>query len=283
MDGIPDSYTTREILVNFQSAGNESSGRYRQHGLDQASQPAVVRLFQFPETQDPAHARGADRAGSLSSAVERIRAAILLSRPGTRAQAGLAAAGLAQSVGGAARVRQFSGDALAIRRGRDPGNVPGRRFRTGRTRGRSAPDHILRFRTDPAAAGIHESGGRVGKDRGKSPAWCTRQFPMASAGWRPTKCTRAEFTICWSTIRNYGAADFAEDPEAWGLKLIGRSGEAGCTGPSGDAAISGHRRRPIQHHGADRGRDRPRAGNRTSGTLAITRRRAKAGGNSSRR
>ena len=49
MDGIPDSYTTHEILVSFQSASNQALADTVNMGWYEASQPAEARVFQFPE------------------------------------------------------------------------------------------------------------------------------------------------------------------------------------------------------------------------------------------
>jgi hypothetical protein len=47
--GIPDSYTTHQILVSFQSAANESLTDSFNMGWDEATQAGVIRIFQFPE------------------------------------------------------------------------------------------------------------------------------------------------------------------------------------------------------------------------------------------
>jgi hypothetical protein len=49
MDGIPDSYTTHEILVSFQSAGNQALADTVNMGWFEATQPALGKVFPFPE------------------------------------------------------------------------------------------------------------------------------------------------------------------------------------------------------------------------------------------
>jgi len=47
--GIPDSYTTHEILVSYHSAGNETLTDTINMGWSDGFQPSVARIFQFPE------------------------------------------------------------------------------------------------------------------------------------------------------------------------------------------------------------------------------------------
>ncbi len=49
MTGIPDSYTTHEILVGFQSAGNQALTDTVNMGWAEGFQPSVGQVFQFPE------------------------------------------------------------------------------------------------------------------------------------------------------------------------------------------------------------------------------------------
>jgi hypothetical protein len=49
MTGIPDSYTTHEILVSFQSAGNQTLSDTLNMGWSEMLQPAVALVFHFPE------------------------------------------------------------------------------------------------------------------------------------------------------------------------------------------------------------------------------------------
>jgi hypothetical protein len=49
MDGVPDSYTTHEILVSFQSAGTQSLADTVNMGWAQDSQPGGGQTFRFPE------------------------------------------------------------------------------------------------------------------------------------------------------------------------------------------------------------------------------------------
>jgi hypothetical protein len=51
MGGLPDSYTTHEILVSFQSASNQALSDTVNMGWADGFQPAVGRVFQFPERQ----------------------------------------------------------------------------------------------------------------------------------------------------------------------------------------------------------------------------------------
>ncbi len=49
MTGLPDAYTSHEILVSFQSARNQVLADTVNMGWDDALQPTVRRVFQFPE------------------------------------------------------------------------------------------------------------------------------------------------------------------------------------------------------------------------------------------
>ncbi len=49
MTGIPDAYTTHEILVSFQSAGNQALTDTVNMGWAEGFQPTVGEVFQFPE------------------------------------------------------------------------------------------------------------------------------------------------------------------------------------------------------------------------------------------
>jgi hypothetical protein len=49
-NGLPDSYTTHEILVSFQSASNEDLSDILNMGWDDGIQPSRRRIFKFPGT-----------------------------------------------------------------------------------------------------------------------------------------------------------------------------------------------------------------------------------------
>jgi hypothetical protein len=49
MSGVADSYTTHEVLVSFQSAGNQAVADTVSMGWDTGLQPSVRRVFRFPE------------------------------------------------------------------------------------------------------------------------------------------------------------------------------------------------------------------------------------------
>jgi hypothetical protein len=48
--GVPDAYTSHEILVSYQAAFNETTADILNNGWIQNFQPRVLRIFAFPET-----------------------------------------------------------------------------------------------------------------------------------------------------------------------------------------------------------------------------------------
>ena len=62
VNGLPDAYTSREILVGFQSAFNDDMADIFNEGWDESRQPTRRRIFKFP-------ARSAHRVRVLETAV----------------------------------------------------------------------------------------------------------------------------------------------------------------------------------------------------------------------
>lgn len=219
MDGIPDSYTTHEILVSFRSASTETLADTVNMGWYQASQPAVANVFRFPEraVQRVRVVQTAQtRAGQQWSVHElRLydRGQELAPRPEWRLSA---------------RPNPWEAHFAFD-------NSPATRWRSGET---AAPGMYLE-----ADFGREESIDevRVITSADSQPAQAQLEAFRPGSGWQtiaaksgaapepvPADLRRmATYEMHRRGIHylmlydgNYGAQDFARDPDAWGLKLI---------------------------------------------------------------
>ena len=225
MDGIPNSYTAREILVNFQSASNESLSDTVNMGWNQASQPGVVRVFQFPEKQvrrlrvfQTAQARF-PQEWNVYELRFYYRGQELARRPEWRLRAWPNPWEVQLAFDNSLATRWRSGEVAA------PGMYLDADF------GRDESVDEVRLTTsydfEPFRMQV-ESMNPAGRwDKiGENPRMVYQAIPPSIRRMATYEMHARGIHYLLVFDRNYGAADFADDPEAWGLTLIGRSGEA---------------------------------------------------------
>ena len=228
MDGIPDAYTTHEILVNFQSAGNQTLADTVNMGWYEAAQPGTVRLFQFPERKarrmrvvQTAQApyprqwnvyelRFYDRGQELARRLEwRLQAwpnpwevqLAFDNSLATRWKSGETASpgmyvdvdfGREESVDEVRLITSYDFALTEVRlESLNPSNDPGGGWE-------QIADHA-RIMYNPIPKNIRRLA----------------TYEMFARGIR--------YLLIYDTT--YGATDFAADPEAWGLKLVSHAGE----------------------------------------------------------
>ena len=132
MNGMAEAYTSRDVLVSFQGAFNESLSDTVNMGWITEHYPTVLRSLKFPSTNHFACAPDANRNRRPGRAVEHPRSAILFQRPGASAQTRMAADGVSVSVGYSARLRQLPRHSMAKLGGGFPRHVRGRELRRAR-------------------------------------------------------------------------------------------------------------------------------------------------------
>jgi hypothetical protein len=225
MTGVPDSYTSHEILVSFQSAGNQALADTVNMGWNDDLQPAMARVFQFPE-------RKTRRMRVLQTAqaehpeqwnVHELRfydrGKELARRLDWRLRAWPNPWEVQLAFDNSLATRWRSGETAA------PGMYLdvdfGEQEAVDEVRLITSSDFVrIQFQLESAnpAGGWDEVAGNP------------RQVPLAV----PQNIRRmatyemhargVHYLLIYDS--NYGAEDFAEDPEVWGLKLIGRGYEA---------------------------------------------------------
>jgi hypothetical protein len=225
MTGMADAYTTHEILVSFQSAGNQALADTINMGWDEGLQPTVARVFRFHEIQ-------ARRMRVLQTAqaqhpeqwnVHELR----FFHQGKQ---------LARTA--AWRLRawpnpwevQFAFDNSLVTRWRS-GEVAFPGMYLEADFGKEELVDEVRLITSSDFEGIRlqlESlnvASRWDKIAGNPPLEAAAVPPdIRRLATQEMHARGIHNLLIYDT--NYGAADFARDPGAWGLKLIGQVNEA---------------------------------------------------------
>jgi hypothetical protein len=225
MDGIPDSYTTREILVNYESAANQALADTVNMGWSQATQPGVARIFRFPE-------RTARRMRVLQTKQAPYpqqwnvyelkfyhRGQELPQRPEWRLEARP----------NPWEVRLAFDDSVATRWRSGEVASPGMYLDADFGREESVDEVRLITSYDFDYTGLQlesmntSAGPTGGWDRiADNPSVVYQTIPpeLRRMATREMQARGVHYLMLYD--KNYGAEDFAKDPEAWGLKLIGR-------------------------------------------------------------
>ena len=225
MTGIPDSYTSHEILVAFQSAGNQALADTVNMGWNEALQPAMARVFRFPE-------RKARRMRVLQTAqalhpeqwnVHELRFYYRGRELARRLEWKLRAWPNPWEV-------QMAFDNSPATRWRS-GEVAGPGMYLDVDFGRDEAVDEVRLITSSDFIRIRlqlESMNAAGgwEKVAENPEQVAEAVPrnIRRMATYEMKSRGVHYLLIWDD--NYGAEDFAGDPEVWGLKLIGRGDEA---------------------------------------------------------
>jgi Dolichyl-phosphate-mannose-protein mannosyltransferase len=221
MDGIPDSYTRREILVSFRSASNQALADTVNMGWYEASQPAEARVFQIPErkTRRMRVVQTAQVPYPEQWNVHELRffyhGAEIARKLDWRLQAWPDPWEVQLAFDNSLATRWQSGETAApgmyldVDFGREE-SVDEVRLITS-----SDSEHTrLQLESINPAGGWEKIADNAMTVHEPVPQGIRRMatYEMHARG--------VHYLMLYDT--NYGAGDFAEDPEAWGLKLIGR-------------------------------------------------------------
>jgi hypothetical protein len=220
MDGILDSYTKHPILVYYHSAGNETLADTINMGWNAAWQPAVERVFQFPE-------RKARRMRVVQTAqsvyphqwnVYELRffyhGMELARKLDWRLQAWPNPWEVQLAFDNSLATRWRSGEVaspgmyLDVDFGRDE-SVDEVRLVA------SSDSELTRLQLES----INSEGGS--EKIADNPATLNRAVPAGIRRMATYEMHARGIHYLMINDTNNGADDFAEDPEAWGLKLIG--------------------------------------------------------------
>jgi hypothetical protein len=225
MTGIPDSYTTHPILVGFQSAANQALAETVNMGWNDVTQPTVGRIFQFPE-------RKARRMRVLQTAQAEYpeqwsvhelrffsRGRELARRLEWRLQAWPNPWEVQLAFDNSLVTRWRSGEVAG------PGMYLdvdfGREESVDEVRLITASD-FERIRLQVEAMSPSGSWETISGN----PRQVLLAVPPSIRRMATSEMHARGVQYLMLFDSNYGAMDFAEDPQAWGLKLIGRNDDA---------------------------------------------------------
>jgi hypothetical protein len=221
MDGIPDSYTTREILVSYESAANQALADTVNMGWSQATQPGVARVFQFPERQ----ARRMRVVQTKQAPYPQQwnvyelkfydRGQELPRRPEWRIEARPNPWEVQWAFDNSVATRWRSGEVAS------PGMYLDADF--GREESVDEVRLITSYDFDYTGPRLEARNTSAGWDRiAENPGVVYQAIPpdIRRMATREMHARGVRYLMLYD--KNYGAEDFAKDPEAWGLKLIGR-------------------------------------------------------------
>ncbi|MCU1338719.1 MAG: 4-amino-4-deoxy-L-arabinose transferase and related glycosyltransferase of family-like protein [Bryobacterales bacterium] len=225
MTGVPDSYTTHEILVSFQSAGNQALTDTVNMGWAAAFQPTVARVFQFPE-------RKARRMRVVQTAqaaypeqwnVHELRFYYHGQELPRRLEWRL------RAWPNPWEVQMAFDNSLATRWRSQEVASPGMYLDADFGRDESVDEVRLITSSDFERIRLRvESMSPAGEWEkvAENPRLVSLAVPQGIRRMATYEMHARGVHYLMIYDVNYGADDFAEDPEAWGLKLIGRDYQA---------------------------------------------------------
>ena len=181
---MSDSYMSRESLVGYQAAFNETAQDILWTPVFNSFQPTRILTFHFPPRELRSRPRGSDRVGQ-GRPVGHIGTADIQRRERIAPRAGMAIAGASESVGCADGFRQQPGYAMAKLAGGGTGNVRASRFRESSKSGRGGGGEFRRRVQNQDQAGRSGRAGQVGnhlKRAGGDIAPYTRQSAARRSG-----------------------------------------------------------------------------------------------------
>ena len=225
MSGVPESYTTRDVLVSFQSAAGDGGRDIFYSAYTADYQPRCGERFQFP--------RRRRYAGSDSS--RPIRASGFSSgaspnydcrgRNRTRAPSRVENHCASESVGDPTGLRQQPRDALAFAATIRARHVGRGRPRRGTESGHGPSREPSRLR------GSHPAPGRDGPQREMDHVSASAQIVpltpppfMGKAAMRELKLRGIDYLLLRET--DFGYPEVQENPAAWGLTEVGKASNA---------------------------------------------------------
>ena len=225
MDGVADSYTTHEILVNFQSAGNQALADTVNMGWSDMLQPTMARVFQFPDRKtrrmrvvQTAQAEHPEQ-WNVHELQFYYRGKELARTLDWRLQAWPNPWEVQMAFDNSLATRWRSGEVAA------PGMFLDVDF------GREQPVDEVRLITSSdfikirlQLEAMNPAGGW--EKIADNPRQVSRAVPQNIRRMATFEMHARGVHYLLISDSNYGAGDFAGDPEAWGLKLIGHAEDA---------------------------------------------------------
>jgi hypothetical protein len=222
MDGILDSYTRHQILVYYQSAANETLADTINMGWNPVAQPAMGRVFQFPERK----ARQM-RVVQMAQAVYPhqwnvyelrffYRGKELARRLDWRLQAWPNPWEVQLAFDNSLATRWRSGEVAS------PGMYLDVDF--GREEAVDEVRMVVSGDSELTRLQLESINSGGGWDRiADNPATVNQAVPQGIRRMATYELHARGIHYLMIADTNNGAEDFAEDPEAWGLKLIGHT------------------------------------------------------------
>jgi hypothetical protein len=223
MDGLPDSYTTRETLVNYESASNQALADTVNMGWSQASQPGVARIFRFPERTSRRmrvlQTKQAPYPQQWNVYELRFyhRGQELERRPEWCFEASPNPWEVRMAFDNSVATRWRSGEVAS------PGMYLAADF--GREESVDEVRLITSYDFDYTRLQLEAMNTSAGPSSGwelvaDNPAVVYQTIPpeLRRMATREMQARGVRYLMLYD--KNYGAEDFAKDPDAWGLKLI---------------------------------------------------------------
>jgi hypothetical protein len=229
MTGVPDSYTTHEILVGFQSAATQALVDTVNMGWNDMLQPTMARVFQFPE-------RKARRKRVVQTAqaqhpeqwnVHELRfydrGRELTRRLDWRLQAWPNPWEVQLAFDNSPATRWRSGEVAG------PGMYLdadfGQEESVDEVRLITSSDFIqIRLQLESMNTSTNPAG--AWEKIAENPRQVSLAVPQNIRRMATYEMQARGIRYLMIYDSNYGSEDFAEDPQAWGLKLIGRGDDA---------------------------------------------------------
>ena len=228
MDGIPDSYTRHEILLYYESASNETLADTINMGWNPAAQPILSRVFSFPE-------RKARRMRVVQTAkgfyphqwnVYELRffyhGVELARKLDWRLQARPNPWEVQLAFDNSLATRWRSGEVAApgmyldVDFGRDEPVDEVRLVVSG-------DSELTRLQLESIKALETASSAQAWEKIAEDPAVVFHEVPMGIRRMATYELHARGIHYLMVGDKSNGAEDFAEDPEIWGLKLIGHT------------------------------------------------------------
>jgi hypothetical protein len=221
MHGIPESYTTHEILVSFQAAGNQALADTVNMGWADGFQPSVARVFHFPErkTRRMRVVQTAQAQHPEQWSVHELQFLDRGKQLPRRLEWRL------QAWPNPWEVQMAFDNSLATRWRSGEGASPGMYLDVDFGREESVDEVQLITSTDSEHVQLRlESAAANGgwEKIAENPQLVTLEVPKGIRRMATYEMHARGVHYLMIQDTDAGAQDFAEDPQSWGLKLIGR-------------------------------------------------------------
>jgi hypothetical protein len=225
MTGIPDAYTTHEIRVSFQSAANQALADTINMGWAEAMQPTVGLVFQFPErkTRRMRVVQTAQASYPQQWSVHELRFFYRGKELARRLEWRL------RAWPNPWEVQMAFDSSLATRWRSQEVAAPGMYLDADFGREEAVDEVRVVTSSDSKAASLQleSTNAEGGWDKlAGNPRQVSLEVPTGIRRMATYEMHARGVPYLMIYDSNFGAEDFAGDPEAWGLKLIGRDDEA---------------------------------------------------------